>query len=362
MVKIQDINFSEEARIIVISDIHGMCHILESLLAKVNYQPNVDYLVLLGDYCQRGKYPLKTLRYIMKLCNNEKVYALLGNHDHGNYKIFNKEYLNTEFKNYLTKPTTLLFDMYKEYQKKGINSSVDDLALLQQDMGEYFKDELSFLKNLPLMIESDDFIFVHAGVDKIRNYRSSYYRTVFMKRYFYYQGHLADKIVICGHMPVTIYAKNEFNDNSIIDLNKKIISIDGGMVIKEGGQLNALVITKMGSKYDYQNFYDTDFPKITLEHASIGEKRGKGICWPNYNIELIDMGKYFSKVRIKETKEITYLKNEYLTEDKTQAIDDCPASILDINKKEVVEVVNDKCGGYLLVKYKGKQGWIKKEN
>lgn len=361
MKKIQNISFLANARVIVISDIHGMKAVLEKLLDKVHYIPNEDYLILLGDYAQRGDEPLKTLRFIMNLTKNERVYALLGNHDHGNYKIFRKKYLNDEFKNYLSKPKTLLYDMYEEYKIVHPSDKISDLQILQDNLKEYFKEEISFLENLPLMLESDDFIFVHAGIDKIRDYRKSYYRTVFMKRYFYYQGHIADKIVICGHMPVTIYAKNEYNDNIIIDLKKKIISIDGGLVIKEGGQLNALVINKDTDKYTYESFYATDLPQVVLKKENLAKNRGKGICWPNYEIELLEKGKYFSKVSVKDTNEITYLKNEYFAEDGKNAYDDCPASILGIKEGEIVEVVNDKCDGYVLIKHFGKQGWIKKE-
>ncbi|MGM9899663.1 MAG: metallophosphoesterase [Bacilli bacterium] len=360
MVKIKYISFEDNARIIVISDIHGMYHILDSLLKKIDYHSGIDYLLLLGDFAQRGKYPLKTLRYIMDLTKNDRVYALLGNHDHGNYKIFKEKYLNNEFNEYLTKPTTVLYDMYEEYKLYNKNAADLDLATLQKELRKYFDKEISFLLDLPLMIESEDHIFVHAGLDKIRDYQKSYYRTVFMKRYFYYQGHLADKVVVCGHMPVTIYAKDEFNDNIIIDLKKKIISIDGGLVIKEGGQLNALIIKKHHDIYTYDCVYETDFSKKELINDSIQNNQGKGVCWPNYEVTLIEKGEYFSKIMINATKEITYIKNEYLINDNQSAYDDCPAKVLGIKKGEMVEIINDSCSGYTLVKYKGKQGWIKK--
>ena len=63
---------------------------------------------------------------------------------------------------------------------------------------------------------------------------------------------------------------------------------------------------------------------------------------------------------INATKEITYIKNEYLINDNQSAYDDCPAKVLGIKKGEMVEIINDSCSGYTLVKYKGKQGWIKK--
>jgi len=358
MIKIQDLTFPSDSRIIVISDIHGSLEIFKRLLKKVDYHPNQDFLILLGDFAQKGKEPLKTLRFIMELSRLERVYPVLGNCDRGNYKVFFDEWLETEFKKLLDQKGSVLYDMKKEYSM--LNPSFDELSLKEKQitLSGYFKEEITFLKSLPLMIDTPDFIFVHAGIDKIRDYRMSYFRTVYMKRYFYYQGHLSDKIVVCGHMPVTIYQKDEFNDNIIIDLKKKIISIDGGMVVKEGGQLNALIINYEKGKYLFSTAYEDGLKRKKLMKPSIKNNRGKGICWPNYDVEVLDKREYFTKVRVVATGDVTYLKNEYLRENK--AFDDAPASILGINRGEEVGIVNDNFEGYVLVKYHGTQGWVEK--
>lgn len=359
MNRLQTFKFPSNTRLIAISDIHGRYDLLDELLNKVKFNNN-DILVLMGDYSQKGKYPLKTLRYIMNLSKQNNVYCLLGNCDHGNYKIFDPKYLNNDFKILLDIKTSLLYDMKKEYfstNKQDINLSLSDL---QMKLLHEYNDEITFLKGLPLMLETDDFLFVHAGLDKIRNYYNSWYRSIFMKRYFYYQGHLADKNVICGHMPVTIY-RNEFNDNILIDLKRKIISIDGGMTVKAGGQLNALIIYKKNNKYIYTQDNVDGLPTKVLSEDSIGEKRGRGPCWPYFNLEIIEEGEYFSKIRLLDNNEITYIKNEYVNKLRTSSIDDCPAEILNIKKGSKVGIVDNTCEGYVLVKYQGKQGWIRKE-
>lgn len=360
MKRLQTFKFPIDSRVIAISDIHGRFDILDELLNKVNYIKGKDILVLMGDYSQKGKYPLKTLRYIMNLSSINNVYCLLGNCDHGNYKIFNLEYLNNEFKDLLSIETSLLYDMKEEYYNN--NSQKKDITLeeLQKDIEKEFEHELNFLKNLPLMLETDDFLFVHAGVDKIKDYHNSLYRSVFMLKYFYYQGHLVDKMVVCGHFPVTIY-RNEFNDNILFDFDRKIISIDGGMTVKAGGELNALIIEKNSSGYIYNQISCNGLVQKTLLNDSIGLYRGKGPCWPNFKLKVLEEGIYFSKILLEEINEITYIKNEYLDINKTKAKDDCPASILSVSKGETVGIVDDTCKGYVLVKYQGKQGWIKKE-
>lgn len=360
MIKRKSIQFEPEARIIVISDIHGSKDVLQKLLEKVNYKHGKDYLILLGDYAQKGKSPLATLRYIIQLTEYPKVYCLLGNCDHGNFKILDSTYLNKEFKEFLNKPSTLLYDMFEEYKRKNPTYPPLSLLNLQIELKKYFKKELDWLMNLPHMIESEDFIFVHAGLEKVRNYHQSSFKSIIMKRYFYYQGHLADKMVICGHLPVTIYNKHEFDDDILIDLDRKIISIDGGMVVKAGGQLNALIIKKRGSNYDYQKEYEWILPKCKVIQESKEEIHGKGACWPYFKVTILEKGEFFSKVLLEEPQEITLVKNEYLIEHEKKVYDDCPASIIEVPKGEIVGIVNDKCKGYVLVKYKTKQGWIEK--
>lgn len=361
MVKIENIVFDEKARIIVISDIHGQIDILKKLLKKIKYKESIDYLILLGDYAQKGKYPLKTLRYIMELSLIPRVHALLGNCDHGNFKLFWEEYLDKDFKEMLSNPHSLLYDMFQEYKFVNNNANNCSLGILQKEMRNYYNKELSFLENLPYMIESNDLLFVHAGLDKISDYHNSFYRSIFMKRYFFNEGHLAKKMVICGHFPVTIY-KDEFDDNIIIDEEKQIICIDGGLVVKDGGQLNALIINKDNNKYIYKKEYENGLPSKKMLKESKGIFRGKGACWPNFKIKVLEKGSFFSKVLLTETNQITYIKNEYINESKTASIDDCPASILDVPKGEIVGIINNNCSGYVLIKYQGKQGWIKTSN
>lgn len=357
------IDFPQDARIIVISDIHGSLEVLQALLRKVNYLQEEDYLILLGDFAQKGPQPLETLRYIMELSKCNKVYAVMGNCDHGNYKIFYPEYLETEFVLHKDCPNTLLYDMVQEYRKFNQHGDSLENAELQTELGKHFLKERKWIESLPLMVENNDLIFVHAGLDDIDDYHESNYHSVLMKRYFYETGHHTNKMVICGHMPVTIYDKEEFNDDIIIDYDKKIISIDGGMIVKQGGQLNALEIIKHGSQYEYHCFSQCDLPKAVLKRNSPGKKIGKGPCWPHFDVKVLQREKYFTKVEIIDTHEITTVKNEFLLSNQmiTTVIDDCPSNILSIPKGAEVFVINNECQGYVLVKYHSIQGWIKKE-
>ena len=53
------------------------------------------------------------------------------------------------------------------------------------------------------------------------------------------QGHSFSKWVVVGHWPVTLYHTDIPSAAPIILRDRKIISIDGGCVLKADGQLNA---------------------------------------------------------------------------------------------------------------------------
>ena len=42
-------------RNIIISDIHGSFYTMKKLLDEVNFNPELDKLICLGDMCDRGK-------------------------------------------------------------------------------------------------------------------------------------------------------------------------------------------------------------------------------------------------------------------------------------------------------------------
>ena len=69
-------------RVLAISDIHGNLPFLKGVLAKADYVPGEDVLVLVGDLLEKGLESLATLRYIMELSRQGTVYALCGNCDH----------------------------------------------------------------------------------------------------------------------------------------------------------------------------------------------------------------------------------------------------------------------------------------
>jgi len=61
-----------------ISDIHGCYEKFMELLEKIQFNPKLDKLYILGDAIDRGKQPLECLMFIIKTAS---VYLILGNHE-----------------------------------------------------------------------------------------------------------------------------------------------------------------------------------------------------------------------------------------------------------------------------------------
>lgn len=63
----------------IIGDVQGCCDALDRLLAKIDFSPSRDHLVVLGDLVNRGPQNLATLQRLRGL--GASATCLLGNHD-----------------------------------------------------------------------------------------------------------------------------------------------------------------------------------------------------------------------------------------------------------------------------------------
>lgn len=205
LVKVVKLKFTKNDKIYVVSDIHGNYHLLEKILQKNDFKLEEDYLLILGDLSAKGPMPLKTLRYIINLSKKKKVHVIMGNCDEADILLLEAE--NFEyFVNNLKKPVSLFHDMLNELRSKNptVNYPENELP---QIFRSYFKEEFDFIENLPHVIDTDEYIFVHAGIPFEMNYEKDSYKLYVRGRKFYKNGHNLQKMVICGHMPTTIFRK-----------------------------------------------------------------------------------------------------------------------------------------------------------
>ena len=87
------------------------------------------------------------------------------------------------------------------------------------------------------------------------------------------------------------------------------------------------------------------------------------IVYPLFDISPIDEGEYFSRCRQHHTDTIVYLKNEYIKQSEEggyRVRTDVSCAQINVNKGDIVSVLDANCSGYTLVKKDGVVGWIAK--
>ena len=306
----QHLEFEQGKRIIAISDIHGDLSSLQELLAKVNYSEYNDYLIIMGDLIEKGNENLDTIHYIMTLKNrNEKVYVLKGNCDRILENVMDNDANIPETLKYLNFNKLSIF----HEMANNVGTSIETAEDLKYVLS-YLKDEKLFIDSLPTALISDDFVFVHAGIRDLDNENDSKYHLT--ARHYYNSGIDLGKYVIVGHFPVCNYGDTLIKNNPIIDLDKKIISIDGGNRVKMGGQLNALIIEKVNEAYSFTYRSVNSLEKRLFKPFHQGnEDTCKIVKWPNLEVYMQEQKEKTSLV-LNHRNELMEVRNDLLRQDK----------------------------------------------
>ncbi len=235
-------------RTLVISDIHGCYREFNALLRKVNYLPDQDKLILIGDYVDRGPNSKAIVEQVMSLQVERGAVVLKGNHD----KMACDALLSDDEDK---------LDIHW-LNNGGLHTLMSyagaDADFVQQDLGweEYirikqwirqaYKHHLDYLSALPLYYETEDHLFVHAGIDPaLADWKTQKdYDFIWIREPFYnHPVTNTTKTIVFGHTSTF-----EFQNNPGIwfsPLGDKI-GIDGGCAY--GEQMNCLEISGAGYK------------------------------------------------------------------------------------------------------------------
>lgn len=359
MIEVRRLQLDKTKRTVVISDIHASLKLFKDLLRKVGYTKE-DYLFINGDLCEKGPNSLEVIQFVRGLCEqSDKVYVTKGNCDVVHRYVFNGSegiipYMNRQ-------KNSVLNEMLAKHHKtlEGF-MNLEDLAHYYH---QYFQEEIEWIESLPVAYETEDFIVIHAGIEKKGNWRETTEDVALYTKEFYNQEHLEEKIVIVGHWPVVNYRETQISShNPIIDLDKRVIALDGGNQIKKDGQLNALIIQK--GKYTY-TYVDELTKEMTVQKEyKDSTNRVGNVTYPNYDLQVIRQEEYFALCENMNLGIEQWIKNEYLLSDteSTRAKTDLSTTFLSVKQGERVSVVDQECEGYILVKREnGEVGWILKD-
>jgi len=194
-------------RLFAIGDIHGCYRLLKRLLEKLPINWQKDKLIFLGDYIDRGTEVKEVLDTVidLKARYEDNVICLLGNHE-------------DMFLDYIKGFNKVL------YLTLGGNNTINSYGGIQNIP----RAHIEFIKSLELIFETDEYIFVHAGLrPHIPVEQQGKDDLIWIRESFYESDYDWGKTIIFGHTPMA---------TPFIQPNK--IGIDTGAVY--GGRLTAV--------------------------------------------------------------------------------------------------------------------------
>ena len=196
-------------RKIAMTDIHGCQLSFRALLDQVGLT-TADELYLLGDYIDRGPNSQAVLDTIMDLkANGYQVTCLMGNHEDA----FNIACRDRDF-------------FFSWYDGWGGKETLDSFGVrLATSVPEQYR---LFLKNLGSVLEVDEYILVHGGLDFRKSDPLKPHIDMLYLRDWYDKidyDWLGDRIILHGHTPVS----KDFIENMHRQLDQHhVLDLDGG--------------------------------------------------------------------------------------------------------------------------------------
>ena len=172
-------------RILAIGDIHGQWDRFMSLYAQIDFHPERDLLVFLGDYIDRGRKSLYVLDWMYEHRNEKNIIMLRGNHEQ------------------------MMINYYESDGTRDIwlwnGGDVTRRALMKQN-DEVQKKCLDFVIILPLQFQisvgGKHFFFCYAGINPDKPLDEQDEDTLLWIREGYYEFYTGKDIIVSGHTPV----------------------------------------------------------------------------------------------------------------------------------------------------------------
>jgi serine/threonine protein phosphatase 1 len=173
-------------KIFAIGDIHGCADKLYALMKKIPVDYTKDTLLFIGDYVDRGPNSFEVVDYLVDLKKRyPDIVFLKGNHE----DMLQKYLEGTDRFTYLFNGGQHTLDSYLKLPHKSEFSPIPS-------------DHLEFYKSLVLAYQTEDYIFVHAGLRKnVPLEKQDPEDLLWIREDFIYSKFNFSKRVIFGHTP-----------------------------------------------------------------------------------------------------------------------------------------------------------------
>lgn len=283
-------------RIIAVSDIHAHLSLLDALLAKLNFSPEKDFLIVIGDVIEDGGACLASLRRVMALEKAGCARVTAGNWDYfihiwltSDDPADNLSLLRRTIELRDQNGSSLFSDMCLEL---GITLTPDtDMPSTLALVRERFAEEIAFMGSMPIVLDCGDFVCVHGGLTSLESadIEAEPDSHSFLKNdAFASQGYSFDRWVIVGHWPVANYDSGIPRLSPHIFEKQRIVSIDGGCGKLYASQLNALIM-RAGDIGHFDWDYADDLPRATSLDAQEASSDPIHTTWHTRFIDVLRM-------------------------------------------------------------------------
>ena len=207
----------ETERLFILGDIHGCLDPLKRMMDKIDWRPEEDGLIFLGDYIDRGMDSKGVVDYIIEISNSSPlVQCLMGNHEN----------ILLDFLSCGDPRLLLLNGGITTLESYQVEEKGETEALIPPE-------HVAFFESLFLYIELDEYYVVHAGFRPgVEVEKQATEDLIWIREPFIFSDQDFGKKVIFGHTPL---AEPLVMDNKI--------GLDTGAVY--GNKLTCLEIPRM---------------------------------------------------------------------------------------------------------------------
>ena len=191
---IRKIKEDDYQKIFVLTDIHGRFDLFEKIMEKIDLKKE-DLLLILGDSCDRGKFSFELYNWYEEMIQKGyNIIHLMGNHENMLFESINDE--NSRL-NWLYNGGNITVKSFFEHQTE------------EKTIDEYWKNNkfyeekwlFNFIEKMPHIVESENHLFVHAGIDFSKNFEDQKIKYLLWTRDDWYKKNNTGKIVYYGHTP-----------------------------------------------------------------------------------------------------------------------------------------------------------------
>lgn len=340
------------ARILAVSDLHGSLDLFQELLEKCSYHPGEDVLVIVGDLVEKGPDCLGTLRSVMALAQQEKVYVLSGNCDSYVWERSPEEMW--EYVRYWQEQE-LQWQMGQE-AGLAMPQSPEEMRPFRQKLEELYPQEFAFLRGLPHILETERVLFAHAGLqgENLEQQEKEYVTSVPL----FPRGtdHRFSKLLVVGHYPTANYREEEMSNAPFYHPQQNVLSIDGGNGVKHLGQLNGVIQNGSGKNWAWHSVQ----PGEPLAcPCSQQEQAGQLVVWPHNQVERVQCLGELTLCRLVESGVLLEIPQEFLYEQEGKVFaGGITSKQLALQQGEPVTLLRRYEDRLLLAKEDGEIGWL----